>query len=617
MPALYTPPGSRAGLFGHGRGQPPGSLHQGVELLDQFTGVGNPRDLADPSTEVGSLFGTPDFLWVAGDGNNPTIGPAMVATGAPTAATAPYRVDGQDMASEVYTVAQNRAIAAAYDPAITNDVVVHVLMRVSCELANSRLFGTRGAGAGFEFYTTVFAGTTFLVWLVSDGGATQNGTVLSLCSWVHGVFIIDRTNNLLQTVANGTLGDSDAIVGLGDIASGAGFQIGARPLVTGQGEIAFLAMEYGDGAAARWVAGGHALAQTAYQVFTGIAPAQGAEGVFARANPASWQDRNGIWRIAPLRLPRAGDDDGLRLAPTRVNQGYLNINPQAGDAAANLTITGGVATEQNDAAALAAADASSWGPNVYQFANATGVTQYVRMSQQTGDVNPRSLQCLVRRTAGAGAVNLGLYNEVGGAFVAGSAINDGYGTRTLVHGQVPAAATCTLCLEVADATTVRFVAHDMSTGPRCTTPVPNWGAAAPVTRNADVFTTSDTPDDLTGGFGLDVTPLGWSAAETGGASLLGRAGGGNAMLYTTAAGVWELDLDGTTLITSTVGPADGVSQRIDVRWASGGLMTLTIDGAVWSAAYDGTVQNAGAWEFEVDGGEMAVRNFYTVRNGSG
>ena len=88
------------------------------------------------------------------------------------------------------------------------------------------------------------------------------------------------------------------------------------------------------------------------------------------------------------------------------------------------------------------------------------------------------------------------------------------------------------------------------------------------------------------------------------------------MLRVTAAGVWELDLDGVTLVTSTVGPVDGTWQQIDVRWSTDGFIVLRIDGEDFVAVYAGTIQNAGTWQLELDGAEMAIRDFMTVRNGS-
>jgi hypothetical protein len=558
----------------------------------------------------------PVLDWADGDGVNPFQGPLLVAGGAPTPAqaTAWTQEEGTDVTTTDFTTAQSYSSAVNIDPGVNDDYVIAVLTRIKRMDGNYCIFGTRvGATAGILLYTDAvprlrFANLDTLAAGVTSTGIIEPGNALISCTF--------DDNGLQSLYFNGDLLDADNVAALGTIGVGSGLGLAARSDGTwsmpgSHSRVLFwTGANIADLAPAAWH---EALAD----YVLGTSAAQGAAGDFARNTSASWQNRNGVWAIASSRLPRAGDADGLRLAPARTNQAFANCDPQAGDAAAALTITGGAVAEVDDAAALLAAGAREWGPNVMEWTNATGVDQYCRMSQQTGDVNARSLQCLARRSAGAGAIDLGLYDESAGTFVAGAAIVDAYAARTLVHGQVPVDVDATLCLRMATATTVRFAAHDMSTGPRCTTPIPNDATGAAHTRASDVFTTTDTPADETGGFGLDVTPMGWSAAETGGASLLGRAGGGNAMLYTTAAGVWELDLDGTTLITSTVGPADGVSQRIDVRWASGGLMTLTIDGVVWSAAYDGTIQNAGAWEFEVDGGEMAIRNFYTVRQGSG
>jgi hypothetical protein len=590
-----------------------------VEVLKPLTSTGDTAMVDRFGWPVDDLLVAPVFDFadgdpVAGGVLTPFVGPALTETGAPVAGLpTPWTMyNGTAPTATSFAANENYRTAVALDPGATDDIVILVLCRQSQLAGFCGILGTRTANVGWSVYTSL--GTTFFR---SDDGPTNIASSYASqprCWELIGVTYEDGANQRIW--ASGTLMDTDNVAAQGSLASGLGFGINCQPNGAADlpSDIARGLVFYGSGLAG---IAGDAWHQNAAEVILGSLATQGANGAFARTTSASWQSSGGFWHLADRNMERSGDSGGLRLAPQRVNQALRNFDPQAGDAAAILTITGGAVSEQNDAAALLAAGAREWGPSVYEWTNATGVNQYCRMSVQTGDVNARSLQCLIRRTAGAGAVNLGLYNEVGGAFVAGAAINDGYGTRTLVHGQVPAAATCTLCLEMATGTTVRFVAMGIETGPRATTPIPNESNAVAQTRNADVLTTSDTPGDVEGGFGFDAEPLGWSAAETGGASVLGRAGGGNAMLYVTAAGVWELDLDGTTLVTSTVGPTDGASQRLEVRWSTGGVMTLTIDGVQWSAAYDGSVQNAGAWEFELDGGEMAIWDFVTYRNGSG
>jgi hypothetical protein len=613
-------PRRRAGRrerFGQSRGQPPGALHQGVNLLHRFTDTGDPAS-TDRFGWVVDGLGTPTLDWADGDGLNPFVGPILVAAGTPTAGLgSPWiTINGTRRTCTGFVAGDNYTSATVIDPPATQDMVIRLLayLRRTAGATVVLLATSVGVGANNDVWELRVSGALNVTFQVSDGVGNVSSVAATTEGW-HLIDVVYDASGNQRLYITGVLGDTDAVAGLGVIGPSGGLGINSRPagVFDELSCIARVMVFYGAGIAD--VATGPYVLQ-ATQVATGLWPAQGAAGVFARATGATWQDSTGIWHLAGDNLARAGDNDGLRLAPARTNQAWRNFDPQPGNAAAILTVTGGVVSEVDDTAALTAAGALEWGPSVYQFANATGGVQYCRMSQQTGDVNARSLQAMVRRSAGVGAVSLGLYDESAGTFVAGAAINDNY-VRTLVHGQVPADTDCTLCLEVADATTVRFIGHDMSTGPRCTTPVHNPALAVTETRNAEVFTTSDTPDDATGGFSLEAEPMGWSAAETGGASVVGRAGGGNAMLYVTAAGVWELDLDGTTLVTSTASPADGVSQRVDVRWSSGGVMTLAVDGTVWSAAYDGTVQNAGAWELELDGGEMAIRNFTTYRNGSG
>jgi len=609
-------PASRPGRFGQSRGLPPGSLHQGIELLHPYRFVGARR--AEDRFGWRAADDLTAFIrvdWADGDGVNPAVGPTWTQAGVVTAGEpTPWqqRADLSNVTASRFLATSDYRTATPLDPGLTDDFVIAALIRNDINIGQTMVAATRTNAQGWRLYISgaslrLYIRDTLGVWaqVLSDIGT----------GWALFSMSFDESG-LARMYLNGHPVDTVDVTPLGNIASGLGLGLTATP--TGG--------QRWNGSVARfmyWI--GAAIADLTPDAWhldlandaLGTLADQGADGTHDRNTMASWQNTSGVWHLGGIRMSRAGDDDGIRLAPARTNQAFKNCQIVAGDAAAVLTATGGVVSEVDDSAALLAADAQEWGDDVYQFANATGAVQYVRMSQQTGNVNARSLQCLVRRSAGAGAVNLGLYDESAGTFVAGAAINDGYGTRTLVHGQVPTDVDCTLCLEVADNTTIRFIAQGMETGPTCTTPVPNLAVAAAAARNADDFVTSDTPADETGGVSLSVTPLSWSGADTGGASLLWTTAGAQSTLFVTAAGVWELQLDGTTTITSTAGPAADVWQDISIRWAAGGLMTLTIDGEQWSAAYDGTIRWGGTWQLFAQQGEFAVRDFTTYRNGSG
>ena len=608
-------PCSDPGRFVRG-GVPTGARGQRTTELDPFTSVGDPASVDRFGWPVGDL-GVPDLDWADGDGVNPLQGPVLTAASDPDPGqTTPWvdvggvartntEFDGNDYYSSVGSI----------DPAVNDDFVILVECRiVRLNGAVFTIFATRdGAVAGFFLYTDNlprwrFASRDGVPATVTSTGLVSIGRVL--------VGITYDDDGLQYLYCNGNLEDSDNVAALGTIGHGAGIGIAAQPSGGASAPCDIGRIMYWHGPNLAAIATGPWHTDVSDHVL-GTRAAQGTAGAFARATSASWQNRNGVWAMGGLGTPKAGDSGGLRCAPARTNQAFSNINPQAGDAAVALTATAGVTAEVDDSADLLAAGAREWGPNVFEFTNATGAVQYVRMSQQTGDVNARSLQALVRRSAGVGAVSLGLYDESAGTFVAGAAIHDGYDARTLVHGQTPADLDCTMCLEIADNTTVRFTAHDMSAGTRCTTPIPNTALAAAAIRNADEWTSDVTPLDLQGGVSLTATPLGWSAAETGGASLLWTVWGAQATLRVSAAGFWELALDGTTTLTSTVQPADGVANDIRFFWSTGGLITLTVDDDTQTGPYDGTIRWAGEWQLIAQIAEFEVKDFTTYRNGSG
>lgn len=619
MPLPRRVPGSQPGQFlQQGRGGVPGQRGQSTQLLHPFTRIGD-KLAADRFEWPVDDLGAPDLDWADGDGLNPFVGPGpFVAGGAPAAGLqTPWQErDFSDVTCTGFDEGEHlRYNAAAFDPAVGDDIIFLLLARARFFAGGtSVLFSTRIAlGTGWTIYQLANGTVTFLMedtLAASVGSGT--GPAMGWALW--GVTVDRGARQWLYR--SGTPDDDDDISGLGDVASGVGVAINSRCNGTQDhpSDIARAMVWYGVNLAATATAAWHL---DVAQSVLGDRPDQGAAGDFARATGATWQNRNGVWSIGGTDTVRAGDSGGLRCSTTRTNQAYKNTDLRAGDAAVILTATGGVVSDVDDSVALTAAGAREFGPTVCQVANATGGVIHARMSQVTGSVVRRSLQALVRRSAGVGAVSLGLYDESAGTFVAGAAIHDGYDARTLVHGQTPADLDCTMCLEIADNTTVRFTAHDMSAGTRCTTPIPNTALAAAAIRNADEWTSDVTPLDLQGGVSLTATPLGWSAAETGGASLLWTVWGAQATLRVSAAGFWELALDGTTTLTSTVQPADGVANDIRFFWSTGGLITLTVDDDTQTGPYDGTIRWDGEWQLIAQIAEFAVRNFATYRNGSG
>jgi hypothetical protein len=570
---------------------------------------------------LGGVFGVPDFLWVAGDGNTPTIGPALAVTGAPTVGTTPWQLgDETAVVSEEYdgTMGRQQNVTPV-DPGAGEDAIILALVQIPrISVASQTVVATTMVQAGGWGGFRLFVNMGNLIYRSYDtaGAFVQSTLAVIDGSWALVGVIIDESAN--QHLISGSGLDVDNIAALGNFADGNGIGVAVLPRIPGiqryNGKIAFVSMTFGAGIADLWTANAYALFRDFESQMTGTWPIQGARGTFARASAASWQNRNGVWAIASSGLSRSGDSEGFRVAPSRTNQAYRNINPQAGDAAIALTWTGAVApTEVNDAAALAAVanDATAWGPNVFEYANTTGAVQYIRMSAQTGDVNARSLQCLIRRTAGAGAVNLGLYDESAGTFV-GSAISDGYNARTLINGQTPGDVDETLCLEVANGTTVRWIAQDMSAGATCQTPIPNYSTGAVAIRVAEVLTTTLTPDDAEGSVEVHVTPLGWNQADVIGTPRIVTRVVSSLIMYASNFG-WR-SFDGTNVVR-VPGIVDGTEYTIRVRYGDSGL-SITVNDIRDNDLYDGTLHGGGAFEIE-PGEEVEIKDFRHLRNGGG
>jgi hypothetical protein len=564
-----------------------------------------------------------EILWVAGDDNAPTIwggvpnvADVLTLTGVPTVGVSPYQLDGGGAVPlELYGGASRRQTVANVDPLAAEDIVV--FGTASADTADA-VFGTSSAlaGRGYKIQRT---GTENTIRARINGDTGLNLTIAGASTGVGSFFsyciVVERGANSTLYVGGTTTSIAGATPA-GVIGGAEGFSIGA--LIGGAnalvGCVGIISIWYGVGIAAGW---NTTLADELFAMTDGIRQRQGATlPAFTRGSSASWQNRNGVWFIPAIDMPRAGDatvagQSGGRIAPLRENECYRNLTPANTN---GIVWTGGVApTVVDDSAALLAAGCQAFGPNVYQYANSTGAVQYIRSGAQSGDVNPRSQSVLARITAGAG-VDIGLYDEVGATF-AGAAITDGYATRTLDHGRVPAAATTTWCLRVQNGATVRFIAQQKEVGPRTTTIIPVYSTVAAETRLAETFTLPDTPLDAGGGIEFGITAMDWASGSLGVASrVIERSGGVTLLVSINAAGAVEAT-DGTTTVgTSTLD--DGVRSFVRLTWGDGGLR-LEVDGVVEDVAYDGVLPQTGTFVIESTVGEYAIDSFRWLRQQSG
>jgi hypothetical protein len=447
-------------------------------------------------------------------------------------------------------------------------------------------------------------------------GDTTVNVVASIPAVINGLFtiiaVVDRSGNsvvLLNDIVGANFGTP-----AGSLA-GDGVGISGAPLgggrATAGSAVVCGAIWYGQGYADYYSADSFALAKNLSHRLTGIHPIQGDRGAYSRASARAWLDYSGEWRIGTYAMPASGSSQGLKASPSRTNKAYRNVNPQNVNA---LTWTGGVSpTVIDDSTALSADGAYSWGPFTYDYDNTTGSTQYIRMSAQTGNTNPHSLQCLIRIVSGAGAVKLGLYDESLGTFV-GSAIYDGYDARTEIDGQVPTDIDCTLCLEVPNGVRIRWDAHDIAEEPRCFDPIPNWSTVAGATMAAEELASTYTAIDEQGSFETEVTPDGYSGGDVSTTKIIRNNPILSTWLSHTSTQYRFNDGSSSVALPSTV-PTDGVPVPLRVRWKSNAF-SIASDAQRADASYDGTVVGTGPVTIATDN-PIKFANLRIYRNGDG
>jgi hypothetical protein len=595
----------------------PGEIGQFIDLDHPFNYIAAIADLANENG-LGGKYDVPDFLWIPPNGNNPIKGPTLTLRGSPWQGATPYQLKGGSaVVSEVHTGNSNRATSESFDPGLTDDIVLLLIGTYGPDSPGyySWFMATRGSDRGWRLG---IRHDTNQMYVFLNGDSLTSASAPSGSGVVNGYFIViavvDRSHDVVVAYNNnfGSLGSIPS----GSLASGVGLGLCALPSGAGDvvedSSVLGAAIWYGTGIADFWKADSYAPVKELTQYLSGISPVSGIQGIYTRASAATWKDRNGRWAIASPGLPRCGDSSGLVLSPARTNEAYRNINPLAGHAAAALTWTGAKApTEVDDSTALAVDDAEVWGPNVYEYANDTGATQYIRMSAQTGNTNARSLQCLIRQVAGSGTVKLGLYDESAGTF-SGTTIHDGYDERTIINGQIPGDNDLTLCLEVPDGVTIRWIAHDMGEGAYAQYPTPNWATATSASRSADLLATSHTNNSDQQSVEATVTPLGWSAW------IINTSVGGTIILYaaTLGGGRWAVyDSTLSEFVPPPTVPTDGVSHKVRSRW-KGAVKSIVSAGDRDSGSYDGSM-GAGVVSLTPTYLESKIKDLVIYRNGDG
>ena len=606
---------------------PLGGQEQYILLDHLLSHVDDARDLAR-ADGLGGTFGIPRFLWVDGDGETPTIGPVLTTAGAPLSGQpAPWELEGgSPVIVEEYDGVSNRTTAVPdLDPTIGQDIIIAALVRL-----------TPGGGPGFPFilatanlaiqgYSLFYGtGTTNVTLRVGDGATSVTSNIpVPLGTLALLVGIIDGDGNT-EISLNGGAPVAPAVTPVaGALSPGDGLGLGSRPNGASdyEGGILSAAIWIGNGIADDWIAGGYARVAQLAQRILGIYPLQGGVAAFTRDSAASWQDHDDHWHLASPHLPRAGDSTALLVEQQVANKVYNTINPQN---VAGWATTGGAHAVVADDAALATALASCWGPAVHRFVPG-GADEVIYGGALTG-AGPavHSLSVLLRGAVGGESVDVGLRDAGTGAVQnAGTVVCATDYQHVQIHGVAPADVDQQFCLDCDAGDTVYFIAPQLEAALRCTTPIPNWAAAAAAVRAWDDVVLAHDPDDEQGSLELVITPHGWSGAEAGGVGFGYLVGGGFAILYVQG-GTWRCNLDGTTPMDSGVAPVDGVAHRLRVRWIATGLMSIEIQNAATGAvlgrteaAYDGTLRFAGTWEFISGSAGYTIRDVIAYRNGSG
>ena len=544
------------------------------------------------------------YAWYDGDGTAPTLGAAATNTGGtPTAAGAstPYlddtgtRVTATRFADGAhYRNTTDTSLAVGS----TKDVIVIARFRPMTASLGNIIADRVGTGNGWALYSN----SGNIVMIIDDNSSAPTAQIASVAgAWCFaiGYYSVADTDVGLYLNCLPTVTKTNAVMGDCSGAGGWGLNcdpVGARDYAA---DISFVEVFTGVGIAGLLTAATVRAIQHRGCGLVGSGAMDTASAVFSRDTYAAWPDTDGEWHFAGPHLPCCGDTGGIRLSDQRENKCYMTVSPAD---AASVTVTGlSVASAVSDAAALATAKASVWGPNVYQVANATGGADYVSCGAATGGTGAHSLQALVRITAGSGA-RIGLWD--GTNWTDGAAVHDGYDVRTMAPGITPANALQTWALKIPDGCTVRFIAMQCEERGECTLPLPNTAAAATYTSDEDEYDTGVDATDGGGSLELALAPLSWSSsvAAAGSVVVCGSTDFGTIRPSTNRLRAY----DGTTTVDAD-DPTWADGTVVAARYSWGPKLYVRADDADNSVAYDGALpagnlklgRNGGSYSYAV------------------
>ncbi len=325
----------------------------------------------------------------------------------------------------------------------------------------------------------------------------------------------------------------------------------------------------------------------------------------------SYQDHNERWWFGHRYGFAAGNPKGALVSPYNNNNGGLGCNPSA---TTGWTVTGGVLSVVDDSAALATAKAETWGPRVFQFLNATGVSRVIYRGSDASMANKYKFGAIARYLAGSGAL-LGWYNPTTSTFVSVGPILGDY-APTNIWEQTPPDNDSRLSIQIPDGCTLLFFAQNYSSASgRSNYPIPaGITEAFSNERQRTILTTEYTPSNASGSYLIETAPSGWSGNECDAdAILLSDATVAVPILQAEATVAGWATSDGVTQIQTVAPYVPVVGVYVSVWTAWKGALQYVQEGlnpaSLITGAYDGAKVGAGALTVSASiyGGEYYIR----------
>jgi hypothetical protein len=328
----------------------------------------------------------------------------------------------------------------------------------------------------------------------------------------------------------------------------------------------------------------------------------------------SFVDHNGRWWFAAEKTARAGNPKGLLAHGYATNSVVAggstvqNCNPTG---AGGWVVTGGALAAVSDAAALLAANARVWGPNVYQFTNISGTSQIAYANFALTAARIYHFYLLARYSSGANA-ELGFYNTATTVFTSVGSIQDGYALTRFLDQACPTA-NDKFAIRTQDQTVLLFIGHALLYRGALQYPPPYRSTPWSNETQRSLALTEHTPTDLSGSYLIELAPTCWSTALVDQPAMPCVTTAGDLLHAESVAQGWATS-DGTTQIQTVAPyiPAEGVYVGVWTAWKLALQYIqqgVTTPASLVTGPYDGIKGMAGALQAATSlyGAEWAIR----------